>query len=64
MSRLSLSYLFLFSAAVLLVTAAEASAQSCATAPSCAALGYSQTASECSGKAMVKCPFDSAKVFC
>ena len=64
MSVPSLSYLLLSSAAVLLVTAAEASAQTCTTAPSCAELGYTQTASECSGKAMVKCPFDSAKVFC
>ena len=64
MSRLSWSYPFLFSAAVLLVTAAEASAQTCTEAPGCAELGYTQTASECSGKAMVKCPFDSAKVFC
>ena len=64
MSRLSWSYLFLSSAAVLLVTAAEASAQTCTEAPGCAELGYTQTASECSGKAMVKCPFDSAKVFC
>ncbi|MBQ8662157.1 MAG: tail fiber protein [Alphaproteobacteria bacterium] len=64
MSRLSWSYLFLSSAAVLLVTAAEASAQTCTTAPSCAELGYTQSASECSGKAMVKCPFDKTKVFC
>ena len=64
MSRLSWSCLFLSSAAVLLVTAAEASAQTCTEAPGCAELGYTQTASECSGKAMVKCPFDSAKVFC
>ena len=64
MSRLSLSYLFLSSAAVLLVTAAEASAQTCATAPSCTALGYTKSVSQCSGKNMIKCPFDTAHVFC
>ena len=64
MSRLSLSCLFLSSAAVLLVTAAEASAQSCTTAPSCSALGYTKSVSQCSGKNMIKCPFDTALVFC
>ena len=64
MSRLSWSYLFLSSAAVLLVTAAEASAQSCTTAPSCSALGYTKSVSQCSGKNMIKCPFDTALVFC
>ena len=64
MSRLSWSYLFLSSAAVLLVTAAEASAQSCTTAPSCASLGYTKSVSQCSGKNMIKCPFDTALVFC
>ncbi|MBQ8661419.1 MAG: tail fiber protein [Alphaproteobacteria bacterium] len=64
MSVPSLSYLLLSSAAVLLVTAAEASAQSCTTAPSCSALGYTKSVSQCSGKAMIKCPFDTALVFC
>ncbi|MBQ8661943.1 MAG: tail fiber protein [Alphaproteobacteria bacterium] len=64
MSRLSLSYLFLSSAAVLLVTAAEASAQSCAEAPSCSELGYTKSVSQCSGKTILYCPFDSTKVFC
>ena len=64
MSYQSLSYLFLSSAAVLLVTAAEASAQTCATAPSCTALGYTKSVSQCSGKNMIKCPFDTALVFC
>ncbi|MBS4772835.1 MAG: tail fiber protein [Proteobacteria bacterium] len=47
-----------------LLLAPKVYAQTCATAPSCAALGYTQTAAECSGKAMVKCPFDNAQVFC
>ena len=64
MSRLSLSYLFLSSAAVLLVTAAEASAQSCTTAPSCAELGYTSAVADCVGPDKVYCPFDNTKVFC
>ena len=62
MSRLSWSCLFLSSAAVLLVTAAEASAQSCTTAPSCAELGY--TATSCYVGPSLKCPFDKSKLFC
>ena len=64
MSYQSLSYLFLSSAAVLLVTAAETSAQTCTTAPSCSELGYTKSASQCSGKHTLKCPFDSTKVSC
>ena len=64
MSRLSLSYLFLSSAAVLLVTAAEASAQTCTEAPGCAELGYTSAVSDCVGSDMVYCPFDNTKVFC
>ena len=64
MSVPSLSYLLLSSAAVLLVTAAEASAQSCAKAPDCAELGYTKSVSQYSGKNMIKCPFDTALVFC
>ena len=64
MSYQSLSYLFLSSAAVLLVTAAEASAQTCTTAPSCSELGYTKSASQCSGKTILYCPFDKTKVFC
>lgn len=64
MSRLSLSYLFLSSAAVLLVAAAEASAQSCTTAPSCAELGYTSAVADCVGPDKVYCPFDNTKVFC
>lgn len=43
-------------------TAAEDYA--CATPPSCAELGYNQTVNDCAGKKMIKCPFDTAKVFC
>ncbi|MBE6458461.1 MAG: hypothetical protein E7010_01455, partial [Alphaproteobacteria bacterium] len=45
-------------------TVFDARAQTCAQAPSCSQLGYTQTASECSGKAMLFCPFNSENVFC
>ena len=64
MSRLSLSCLFLSSAAVLLVTAAEASAQSCAKAPSCAELGYVKTVADCADTTILYCPFDKEQVYC
>ncbi|MBQ8660782.1 MAG: tail fiber protein [Alphaproteobacteria bacterium] len=64
MSVPSLSYLLLSSAAVLLVTAAEASAQTCTKAPSCAELGYTKSVSDCIGKNVLYCPFDSTAVSC
>ena len=39
-------------------------AQSCVTLPTCETLGYKDTADKCDGDAMVKCPFDTSKVFC
>ena len=49
---------------ILLLSAAPAQAQTCTSAPSCAALGYDKSSSDCSGQAMLKCPFDQSKVFC
>ena len=49
--------------AAALFSASVALAQTCATAPSCATLGYTQSASACSGKSL-KCPFDTTKVMC
>ena len=42
----------------------EAYAQTCRPAPDCAALGYSKTESECSGRAYTVCPFDMTKYSC
>ena len=39
-------------------------ATDCTPTADCAAMGYTQSASDCSGKNMVKCPKDSSKVFC
>ncbi len=37
---------------------------SCNTLPTCEELGYAMTASDCSDRATLKCPFDYSKVFC
>ena len=39
-------------------------AQTCATPPSCASLGYTMTSSDCSGLPTLVCPFDASAVFC
>lgn len=39
-------------------------AASCVSSPSCESLGYIMSASECSGVAAIKCPWDTTKVFC
>src|SRR5574344_739991 len=41
----------------------NANAQTCTAAPSCDSLGYTKSASDCSGE-YLKCPFDNNKVFC
>lgn len=40
-----------------------ASAQ-CVTPPTCSELGYTKTASECSGHTFLKCPFNTAVGYC
>ncbi|MBR6663447.1 MAG: tail fiber protein [Alphaproteobacteria bacterium] len=39
-------------------------AQTCQKAPDCATLGYTKTASQCSGRTYVVCPFDTNKYSC
>lgn len=36
----------------------------CAIKPTCASMGYQQKAADCTGKNMLKCPFDNTIVFC
>ena len=36
----------------------------CVTPPTCAQLGYTKTASECSGHTFLKCPFDMSVGYC
>ncbi|MBS4773597.1 MAG: tail fiber protein [Proteobacteria bacterium] len=45
-------------------TVFDARAQTCSQAPSCSQLGFTNSASDCVGADMVKCPFDNSKVFC
>ena len=48
-----------------LIVASSAYAEfDCTKQPTCADLGYLQTATDCAGKNMLKCPFDTDKVFC
>ena len=57
----------LLALAVAAATAASADAfaaeSTCTAAPSCSELGYTQSASVCSGQ-YIKCPFDTTKVMC
>ena len=36
----------------------------CVTPPTCSELGYTKTASECSGHTFLKCPFDTSVGYC
>ena len=58
------SNLITVSAAVLLLSLQSAAAQVCTTPPTCDALGYTKSASECGSNPMLKCPLDQTKVFC
>ena len=50
------SNLLTTAAAVMLLTATAATAQTCIKTPSCADLGYTKTAADCSGKTILKMP--------
>ena len=49
---------------VLLIGTTSVQAQTCVSPPSCTELGYTKTTTQCSGKSMIKCPFDQNKVMC
>lgn len=60
-------YLLLISTMLAVNIAGIAKAEiSCTNIPStkCADMGYTQTTSQCSGRQMLKCPFDDSKVWC
>jgi len=42
----------------------SALAQTCTAAPSCEEMGYTQSASDCTGKISLRCPFDTTAYFC
>ena len=49
---------------VMMLWGSAAQAQTCATQPTCADLGYTSTAtSDCIGT-VLKCPFDTSKIYC
>ena len=56
-------YLLIMSAGCIgwLTTGAQAA---CPVFPTCEEMGYTMTATDCSGRATLKCPSDHAKVFC
>ena len=58
------SNLLTTAAAVMLLTAAPAAAQTCIKTPSCADLGYTKTAADCAGKTVLKFPLDNTQVYC
>ena len=47
-----------------LIVASSAYAVTCEQLPECSSLGFTQTATDCAGKNMLKCPFETDKVFC
>ena len=56
--------LLLTGAVFLGLCSAANAAVDCSTPPSCDALGYSESEDACSGQRMLRCPFDTTKVFC
>lgn len=48
----------------ILGSSAQSAAQTCAVAPTCESLGYTMTATDCTGKKTLKCPFDTSKLYC
>lgn len=45
-------------------TVGSAAAIDCSNPPTCDELGYTMSASQCSGFRSLKCPFDASKVYC
>ena len=54
----------LFTLAFSFLAISDTSAQTCATPPTCESLGYIFTASQCTGRTVLKCPLDTSKIFC
>lgn len=64
MRKINKSIVQISSTLGLILTIGTLHAAECTQAPDCANLGYTKTASDCSGMASIKCPFDTSKVFC
>ena len=59
-----LSTLLMLSVFAPAISFAQTSTSDCIVQPTCEELGYTQTATQCTGKTSVKCPFDETTVFC
>ena len=64
MRKLYKRMLQISSAFGLILSVTNSYAIECTPTPDCATLGYTKTASDCSGVASIKCPFDTSKLFC
>ena len=64
MRKLYKRMLQISSAFGLILSTTNSYAIDCTPTPDCATLGYTKTASDCSGVAAIKCPFDTSKLFC
>jgi len=62
--RMIMKFLLSASIAVIALFAHNSYAQTCNPTPDCSALGYTKTASDCSGKTYTVCPFDTTKYSC
>ena len=57
-------YLLLTGAALIGLSGSAYAAINCAVPPTCDELGYVMTKADCSGEAMLHCPFDTTAVYC
>ncbi len=57
-------YLLFSGAAILGLCSMANAAVDCRDLPDCEEYGYTLTASDCAGRASLKCPFDYSKLFC
>ncbi|MBE6452798.1 MAG: hypothetical protein E7012_04845 [Alphaproteobacteria bacterium] len=55
---------YVITTSILLLSSTSLAQDSCIVRPSCADMGYTKSASDCSGKTTLKCPFDLTKVSC
>ena len=62
--RIKFSKLYLLTGIGMMCFSSQSFASNCTSAPDCSSLGYTQTSSDCEGLDVIKCPFDTSKVFC
>ncbi len=64
MRTIYIKMLQISSAFGLIFTTSNAQAIECTLSTDCASMGYTLSASDCSGLTTIKCPFDTSKVYC